>query len=78
MPACFLLLSKRNQEQSKLWWLFGAPRLQLPFCEAALHMLILRKTGLRLQIKLERLPEIARAFVHIDYETSHEPEHKIH
>ena len=32
----------------------------------------------RLQIKLERLPDIARAFVHIDYETSHEPEHKIH
>ncbi|CAK0740588.1 hypothetical protein CVIRNUC_001261 [Coccomyxa viridis] len=31
-----------------------------------------------LQIKLERLPDIARAFVHIDYETSHEPEHKIH
>ena len=30
------------------------------------------------QIKLERLPDIARAFVHIDYETSHEPEHKIH
>jgi divalent metal cation (Fe/Co/Zn/Cd) transporter len=30
-----------------------------------------------LQIKLERLPEIARAFVHIDFETSHMPEHKM-
>lgn len=30
-----------------------------------------------LQIKLERLPEIARAFVHIDFETTHVPEHKI-
>lgn len=30
-----------------------------------------------LQIKLERLPEIARAFVHIDFETTHVPEHKV-
>lgn len=30
-----------------------------------------------LQIKLERLPDIARAFVHIDFETSHMPEHKM-
>jgi divalent metal cation (Fe/Co/Zn/Cd) transporter len=26
-----------------------------------------------LQIKLEKLPSIERAFVHIDYETSHKP-----
>ncbi|KAK9917760.1 hypothetical protein WJX75_007903 [Coccomyxa subellipsoidea] len=30
-----------------------------------------------LQIKLERLPDIARAFVHIDFETTHVPEHKM-
>lgn len=32
----------------------------------------------RLQVKLERLPEVARAFVHLDYETQHSPgvEHK--
>lgn len=28
-----------------------------------------------LQIKLEKLPSVERAFVHIDYETSHKPEH---
>ncbi|KAF4463738.1 cation diffusion facilitator 1 [Fusarium albosuccineum] len=30
-----------------------------------------------LQIKLEKLPVIERAFVHIDYETSHTPEHNL-
>ncbi|KAF5648095.1 cation diffusion facilitator 1 [Fusarium sp. NRRL 52700] len=30
-----------------------------------------------LQIKLEKLPVIERAFVHIDYETSHKPEHNL-
>ena len=28
-----------------------------------------------LQTKLERLPDVERAYVHIDYETSHKPEH---
>jgi hypothetical protein len=28
------------------------------------------------QIKLERLPEVARAYVHLDYEFDHAPEHK--
>ena len=28
-----------------------------------------------LQMKLERLPDVERAYVHIDYETSHKPEH---
>lgn len=28
-----------------------------------------------LQIKLESLPDIERAYVHIDYETTHKPEH---
>ena len=34
--------------------------------------------GETLQLKLERLPEIERAFVHLDYETDHSPfsEHK--
>jgi len=31
--------------------------------------------GESLQIKLERLPNVERAFVHLDYETSHKPEH---
>jgi divalent metal cation (Fe/Co/Zn/Cd) transporter len=26
-----------------------------------------------LQMKIEKLPEVERAFVHIDYETSHKP-----
>ncbi|XP_030966726.1 metal tolerance protein 9-like [Quercus lobata] len=33
--------------------------------------------GESLQVKLEQLPEIERAFVHIDFEYSHRPEHKI-
>jgi len=33
--------------------------------------------GESLQIKLEMLPEVDRAFVHIDYECTHKPEHKI-
>lgn len=28
-----------------------------------------------LQVKLESLPDVERAYVHIDYETSHKPEH---
>jgi divalent metal cation (Fe/Co/Zn/Cd) transporter len=28
-----------------------------------------------LQFKLEGLPDIERAYVHIDYETTHKPEH---
>lgn len=30
-----------------------------------------------LQMKIEKLPEVERAFVHIDYETSHKPEHDL-
>ncbi|KAF3949042.1 hypothetical protein CMV_025031 [Castanea mollissima] len=33
--------------------------------------------GESLQVKLEQLPEIERAFVHIDFEYSHRPEHNI-
>ncbi|KAI9313453.1 cation efflux family-domain-containing protein [Dichotomocladium elegans] len=32
--------------------------------------------GESLQIKLESLPTVSRAFVHVDYETSHRPEHQ--
>ena len=42
--------------------------------------MVLRKTheiGEALQKKLEQLPEVARAFVHIDFEHTHRPEHKI-
>lgn len=28
-----------------------------------------------LQVKLESLPDVERAYVHIDYETAHKPEH---
>jgi divalent metal cation (Fe/Co/Zn/Cd) transporter len=28
-----------------------------------------------LQMKLESLPDVERAYVHVDYETSHAPEH---
>jgi hypothetical protein len=31
--------------------------------------------GESLQIKLEKLVNVERAFVHVDYETSHKPEH---
>ncbi|XP_047317520.1 metal tolerance protein 10-like [Impatiens glandulifera] len=34
--------------------------------------------GETLQEKLEMLPEVERAFVHIDFEFSHKPEHKCH
>ncbi len=35
--------------------------------------------GESLQLKLERLPEVERAFVHLDYESDHHPnsEHKV-
>ena len=32
--------------------------------------------GEALQIKLEQLPNVERAFVHLDFETSHPPEHR--
>ncbi|KAI8878507.1 hypothetical protein K501DRAFT_297599 [Backusella circina FSU 941] len=32
--------------------------------------------GEDLQIKLESLPDVERAFVHVDYETEHKPEHQ--
>jgi divalent metal cation (Fe/Co/Zn/Cd) transporter len=32
-------------------------------------------TAEELQIKLESLPNVERAYVHVDYETSHAPEH---
>ena len=32
--------------------------------------------GEDLQIKLEQLPEVERAFVHVDFEFTHRPEHK--
>ncbi|XP_065633420.1 metal tolerance protein 9-like [Quercus suber] len=41
--------------------------------------MVLREThdiGETLQVKLEQLPEVERAFVHIDYEYTHKPEHK--
>ncbi len=34
--------------------------------------------GESLQNKLESLPEIERAFVHLDYEVNHSPEHASH
>ncbi|XP_019164242.1 PREDICTED: metal tolerance protein 4-like [Ipomoea nil] len=33
--------------------------------------------GETLQIKIEKLPEVERAFVHIDYECDHKPEHSV-
>nr|GLL31719.1 metal tolerance protein 4-like [Ipomoea trifida]GMD13101.1 metal tolerance protein 4-like [Ipomoea batatas]GMD14849.1 metal tolerance protein 4-like [Ipomoea batatas] len=33
--------------------------------------------GESLQIKIEKLPEVERAFVHIDYECDHKPEHSV-
>ncbi|GME33782.1 putative cation diffusion facilitator 1 protein [Neofusicoccum parvum] len=30
-----------------------------------------------LQVKLEQLPNVERAFVHVDYETTHKPEHSL-
>jgi len=33
--------------------------------------------GESLQIKIEKLPEVERAFVHLDYECDHKPEHSI-
>jgi divalent metal cation (Fe/Co/Zn/Cd) transporter len=32
--------------------------------------------GEALQVKLENMPMVERAFVHLDYETSHAPEHR--
>ncbi|XP_075503917.1 metal tolerance protein 4-like [Primulina tabacum] len=43
---------------------------ELPLKEA--HII-----GESLQIKIEKIPEVERAFVHIDYECEHKPEHTI-
>lgn len=43
---------------------------ELPLIEA--HAI-----GESLQIKIEQLPEVERAFVHLDYECDHKPEHTI-
>lgn len=32
--------------------------------------------GESLQEKIEQLPQVERAFVHVDFETTHKPEHK--
>ena len=32
-------------------------------------------SSLELQMKLESLPDVERAYVHVDYETTHSPEH---
>ena len=42
----------------------------LPLKEA--HMI-----GEALQVKLEKLPEVERAFVHLDFECEHKPEHSV-
>ncbi|KAI9357314.1 cation efflux family-domain-containing protein [Zopfochytrium polystomum] len=42
---------------------------EMPLCEA-------HDVGEALQVKLEQIPTVERAFVHLDYETSHKPEHK--
>lgn len=33
--------------------------------------------GESLQVKIEELPEVERAFVHLDYECEHKPEHSV-
>lgn len=33
--------------------------------------------GETLQIKIEKLPEVERAFVHLDFECEHKPEHSV-
>lgn len=33
--------------------------------------------GESLQIKIEKLPEVERAFVHIDFECDHKPKHSV-
>lgn len=33
--------------------------------------------GETLQIKIEELPEVERAFVHLDFECDHKPEHSV-
>lgn len=33
--------------------------------------------GESLQIKIENLPEVERAFVHLDFECDHKPEHSV-
>lgn len=33
--------------------------------------------GESLQIKIEELPEVERAFVHLDFECDHKPEHSV-
>ncbi|CAI7927798.1 unnamed protein product [Closterium sp. NIES-54] len=55
--------------------------LPLPPCPRSpcpLHWQDTHDIGESLQNKLERLPEIERAFVHLDYEVEHRPEHHQH
>lgn len=42
-----------------------------------MHLSHAHDIGETLQEKLEKLPEVERAFVHVDFEYTHKPEHKI-
>ncbi|XP_020251886.1 metal tolerance protein 10 isoform X2 [Asparagus officinalis] len=42
-----------------------------------MHLSQAHDIGETLQEKLEKLPEVERAFVHVDFEYTHKPEHKI-
>jgi divalent metal cation (Fe/Co/Zn/Cd) transporter len=43
---------------------------EMPLCQA-------HDIGESLQVKIEKLANVERAFVHLDYETTHKPEHKV-
>ncbi|XP_031378583.1 putative metal tolerance protein C3 [Punica granatum] len=47
--------------------------------ELSVYMLLKEAHAIResLQIKIEDLPEVERAFVHLDYECDHKPEHSV-
>lgn len=42
-----------------------------------MHLSQAHDIGETLQEKLEKLPEVERAFVHVDFEYTHRPEHKV-
>lgn len=44
--------------------------------EAEERMSVCHDVAEELQVKLESLPEVERAYVHVDFETSHRPEHE--
>jgi divalent metal cation (Fe/Co/Zn/Cd) transporter len=56
---------------------FSVPQVDIELPEE-MYLREAHNIGEALQNKLEALPEVERAYVHLDYESTHRPEHTQH